>query len=101
MNYEKGLPKIEAPPLIGREKWGGRQNKSICENFTQMREHYKHEAEKQSQKVLKYFQNAKLQAEEKAARLRKENAQLRGVIEEHHTKLHPERYIRHNKGYSL
>ncbi|KAB4364796.1 hypothetical protein GAO41_32930 [Bacteroides thetaiotaomicron] len=66
-----------------------------------MREHYKHEAEKQSQKVLKYFQNSKLQAEEKADRLRKENAQLRGVIEEQHKKLHPERYIRHNKGYSL
>jgi hypothetical protein len=33
--------------------------------------------------------------------LRKENAQLRGVIEEQHKKLHPERYIRHNKGYSL
>lgn len=49
-----------------------------------MREHYKHEAEKQSQKVLKYFQNSKLQAEEKADRLRKENAQLRGVIEEQH-----------------
>lgn len=101
LNYETRAPQIETPPLIGREKWAEKQNKAICENFTQMREHYKHEAEKQSQKVLKYFQNSKLQAEEKADRLRKENAQLRGVIEEQHKKLHPERYIRHNKGYSL
>ena len=84
-----------------KEKWAEKQNKAIYEDFTQMREHYKHEAEKQSQKVLKYFQNSKLQAEEKADRLRKENAQLRGVIEEQHKKLHPEKYIRHNKGYSL
>lgn len=101
LNYETRAPQIGTPPLIGREKWAEKQNKAIYEDFTQMREHYKHEAEKQSQKVLKYFQNSKLQAEEKADRLRKENAQLRGVIEEQHKKLHPERYIRHNKGYSL
>jgi hypothetical protein len=101
LNYETRAPQIGTPPLIGREKWAEKQNKAIYEDFTQMREHYKHEAEKQSQKVLKYFQNSKLQAEEKADRLRKENAQLRGVIEEQHKKLHPEKYIRHNKGYSL
>ncbi|MFS2337143.1 MobV family relaxase, partial [Phocaeicola vulgatus] len=101
LNYETRAPQIGTPPLIGREKWAEKQNKTIYEDFTQMREHYKHEAEKQSQKVLKYFQNSKLQAEEKADRLRKENAQLRGVIEEQHKKLHPERYIKHNKGYSL
>lgn len=101
LNYETRAPQIGTPPLIGREKWAEKQNKAIYEDFTQIREHYKHEAEKQSQKVLKYFQNSKLQAEEKADRLRKENAQLRGVIEEQHKKLHPERYIRHNKGYSL
>ena len=50
---------------MGREKWAERQNKAISERFNQMREHYKGEAEKQSQKVLDYFQGSKLQAEER------------------------------------
>lgn len=50
LNYETRAPQIGTPPLIGREKWAEKQNKAIYEDFTQMREHYKHEAEKQARK---------------------------------------------------
>lgn len=92
LNSEARSPQIETPPLMGREKWAERQNKAISERFNQMREHYKGEAEKQSQKVLDYFQGSKLQAEERADRLRKENTQLRATIREQDKKLHPEKY---------
>lgn len=97
------LPQIDTPPLFGREKWTERQNKAISDTFYDLREYYKLEAEKQAEKVLKYFQGSKLQAEEKADRLRKENARLKGVVKEQHKKLYSERYIKQkrNKGYSL
>lgn len=93
LNSEARSPQIETPPLMGREKWAEKQNKAISERFNQMREHYKGEAEKQSQKALDYFQGSKLQAEERVDRLRKENAQLRATIREQDKKLHPEKYV--------
>lgn len=105
LNYETKAPRIETPPLINREKWTEKQNKAISEDFTRLREHYKHEAEKQSQKVLNYFQNAKLQAEEEADRLRKKNSQLKGLIEQKQKEInrlkHPEQTNTQNRGFKL
>lgn len=84
-------PQINTPPLFGREKWAERQNKAISEAFTDLREYYRQEAGKQAEKVLKYFQGSNLQAEETADRLRKKNAQLKGLIKEQEKKLHPQR----------
>lgn len=93
LDYDTKAPQISTPPLIGREKWTEKQNKAIYKHFNQMRGVYKDEAAKQSQKVLDYFQGSKIQAEERADRLRKENAQLKGIIKELDRKINPEKHV--------
>lgn len=87
-------PQIGKPPMIGREKWQEEQNRAISERFYSLEMGILHRVNEQAENSLKMAQNEKLQSEEQASRLRKENAQLRGMVKEQDKALHPERYQR-------
>lgn len=86
-------PKIPVPPLVGKEKWTERQNEAISDAFYALSKEYQAQAEKKAAKAIENAYTAKLQLDEKLDRLRKENAQLRGLVKEQDKQLHPEKYL--------
>ncbi|MFV0364868.1 MAG: MobV family relaxase, partial [Suipraeoptans sp.] len=88
------IPKIEKPPLIGREKWVQQQNKTILSKIKNIGSSIVVEYNKRTENSLKIAQNEKLQAQEKESRLRKINAQLKGVIKEQDKMINPEKYTK-------
>lgn len=86
-------PKIPTPPLLGRENWAERQNKAISDAFYDLASQYQAQAQKKASKAISDAYTNKLQTEERMDRLRKENAQLKGIIKEQDKKLNPEKYV--------
>lgn len=81
-------PRIETPPLLGREKWAKTQNKAISESFLSAARGIYHQVRETAEKSVKDAQNESTKTTEALARMRKENAQLRGQDK----RLHPEHY---------
>jgi Plasmid recombination enzyme. len=103
----EGIPKIEKPPLIGRDKWIQKQNKAIYEGFDKVRLTLVKELNKKAENTLKIAQDEKLKAQEMVSRLRKENAQLRGLVKEQDKVINPQKYVKQqnkqdrNKGWGM
>lgn len=94
-------PKIPTPPLIGRESWAERQNKAISDAFFNLSDQYQTQVQKKASKAISDAYTNKLQTEERLDRLRKENAQLKGIIKEQDRKLNPEKYMTRTKDRGL
>lgn len=96
-------PQIDTPPLIGRENWAVKQNKAICDAFSSGTREILQKIQKRDTAQIRNENNSKIKLTEANQRLKKENAQLRGVIKEQQKKLYPEKYIKQksDKGYSL
>lgn len=94
-------PQIDTPPLIGRENWVIKQNKAICDAFSSGTREILQKIQKRDTAQIRDENNSKIKLTEANQRLRKENAQLRGVIKEQQKKLYPEKYISPRKDSSL
>lgn len=97
VDHLSNAPKIPTPPLIGRESWAERQNKAISDAFFNLSDQYQTQVQKKASKAISDAYTNKLQTEERLDRLRKENAQLKGIIKEQDRKLNPEKYMTRTK----
>lgn len=94
-------PQIDTPPLIGRGNWAVKQNKAIYDAFSSGAREILQKIQKRDTAQIRDENNSKIKLTEANQRLRKENAQLRGVIKEQQKKLYPEKYISPRKDTSL
>lgn len=96
-------PQIETPPLIGREKWAERQNKAIYDAFMNGRDEILSKVQKRNTAEIRDANNLQMKLTEENQRLKKEKAQLNGIIKEQDKKLHPEKHIARtrNRGMSI
>ena len=62
-----------------------------------MSDQYQTQVQKKASKAISDAYTNKLQTEERLDRLRKENAQLKGIIKEQDRKLNPEKYMTRTK----
>lgn len=86
-------PQIGTPPLMGREKWAERQNKAIYDAFMAGRDEILHKVQKRDTAEIKSANSRYMKLTEENQRLKKEKAQLSGVIKEQDRKLNPEKYM--------
>lgn len=94
-------PQIDIPPLMGRENWAKKQNQAIYKAFSSGAKDILQKIQKRDTAQIRDENNSKMKLTEANQRLKKENAQLHAIIKRQDKELHPERYIKTNKGYSL
>lgn len=90
-------PQIDTPPLVGRENWAKRQNKTIYEAFSSGTREILQKIQKRDTAQAREENNSKIRLTEANQRLKKENAQLHAVIKRQDKELHPEKYITRTK----
>ena len=94
-------PQLDIPPLMGRENWAKKQNQAIYKAFSSGAKDILQKIQKRDTAQIRDENNSKMKLTEANQRLKKENAQLHAIIKRQDKELHPERYIKTNKGYSL
>ncbi|WP_171033850.1 MobV family relaxase, partial [Bacteroides ovatus] len=94
-------PQINIPPLMGRENWAKKQNQAIYKAFSSGAKDILQKIQKRDTAQIRDENNSKMKLTEANQRLKKENAQLHAIIKRQDKELHPERYIKTDKGYSL
>ena len=94
-------PQIDIPPLMGRENWAKKQNQAIYKAFSSGAKDILQKIQKRDTAQIRDENNSKMKLTEANQRLKKENAQLHAIIKRQDKELHPERYIKTDKGYTL
>ena len=94
-------PQIDIPPLMGRENWAKKQNQAIYKAFSSGAKDIIQKIQKRDTAQIRDENNSKMKLTEANQRLKKENAQLHAIIKRQDKELHPERYIKTDKGYTL
>jgi hypothetical protein len=94
-------PQIGVPPLIGRESWAEKQNKAIYEAFSSGTDEILHKIAKRDTAKIREENNGYMKLTEECQRLKKQNAQLHGVIKEQDKILNPQKYVKHSNKQNI
>lgn len=93
------IPKVSEPPriVINPEKWSREQTGKIVDSIGEQLRAREATLKQNLDEKLKSVNTERAKKTEEVQRLRKENAQLRGIVKEQDKKLHPEKYVQAQK----